>query len=415
MRALNALLYVDERPEPEDLRRALRIPALSPGWQASMRALLEASAAGASAAGNAGLVAPHATAGMGRLPRAAGGGEAGRDRRRRLPRARQPTTTRRSHAAAPGQFVTVRLQPPGASEPLVRSYSLSGPPGRCPVSHQREGRAARRSRSGRARRHRGRRPHRRRGTARPVRPRRGSVTVPPGRARQRGRRCDAGARDAARAQRHRDHARRLVGARCPQSGRTRLRRRGRPAPRVAPARPPARLLQRARSRRPARCGLRRGRPRHRRRDRRARRAGGVRLLPVRSHRVHGRRCDPVSLRSAWRPTTCTPSTSVPRPRSRPVSSRSPLDHHITPDGPTGTGARVSFVRSGLQVPWDDRFASLLDFAEACDVPVRWSCRTGVCHTCETGLLDGGVVYDPDPLEAPAVGNVLLCCSDPSVT
>ena len=73
---------------------------------------------------------------------------------------------------------------------------------------------------------------------------------------------------------------------------------------------------------------------------------------------------------------------------------------------------MSFVRSGLSVPWDDRFASLLDFAEACDVPVRWSCRTGVCHTCETGLLDGGVAYDPDPLEAPAVGNVLLCCSRP---
>ena len=72
----------------------------------------------------------------------------------------------------------------------------------------------------------------------------------------------------------------------------------------------------------------------------------------------------------------------------------------------------SFVRSGLRVRWDDRFASILEFAEACDVPVRWSCRTGVCHTCETGLLDGGVAYDPDPLEAPAVGNVLLCCSRP---
>ncbi len=28
--------------------------------------------------------------------------------------------------------------------------------------------------------------------------------------------------------------------------------------------------------------------------------------------------------------------------------------------------------------------SLLELAEACDVPVRWSCRAGVCHNCEVG-------------------------------
>src|SRR4051812_7063823 len=58
VRSLNALLYVDPSPDPEDLRRALRIRALSPGWQASMRALLDATASGAPAGGNAGLVAP---------------------------------------------------------------------------------------------------------------------------------------------------------------------------------------------------------------------------------------------------------------------------------------------------------------------------------------------------------------------
>ena len=58
------------------------------------------------------------------------------------------------------------------------------------------------------------------------------------------------------------------------------------------------------------------------------------------------------------------------------------------------------------------FASILELAEACDVPVRWSCRTGVCHTCETGLLDGTVDYSPEPLEAPADGNLLVCCSRP---
>ncbi len=74
---------------------------------------------------------------------------------------------------------------------------------------------------------------------------------------------------------------------------------------------------------------------------------------------------------------------------------------------------VSFVRTGLNVRWDDRYASILELAEACDVPVRWSCRTGVCHTCETGLLEGEVRYAPGPLEPPAAGNLLVCCAQPS--
>jgi ferredoxin len=51
-------------------------------------------------------------------------------------------------------------------------------------------------------------------------------------------------------------------------------------------------------------------------------------------------------------------------------------------------------------------------AEACDVPVRWSCRTGVCHNCETALIGGDVSYRPDPVEPPADGNALICCSRP---
>jgi ferredoxin len=56
--------------------------------------------------------------------------------------------------------------------------------------------------------------------------------------------------------------------------------------------------------------------------------------------------------------------------------------------------------------------SLLELAEACDVPVRWSCRTGVCHTCEVALIAGGVSYHPDPLELPAIGSLLTCCAQP---
>src|SRR6202451_1137777 len=84
-----------------------------------------------------------------------------------------------------------------------------------------------------------------------------------------------------------------------------------------------------------------------------------------------------------------------------------------PQGPPGSGPPVSFARSGITVAWDRRFASLLELAEACDVPVRWSCRTGVCHTCMTCLIDGSITYNPEPLERPAPANVLVCCSQPS--
>jgi ferredoxin-NADP reductase len=83
-----------------------------------------------------------------------------------------------------------------------------------------------------------------------------------------------------------------------------------------------------------------------------------------------------------------------------------------PAGPPGNGPGIAFARSGLTVPWDRGYASLLELAEACDVPVRWSCRTGVCHTCETGLLSGDVNYTPDPVEPPAGGSTLICCSQP---
>ena len=84
-----------------------------------------------------------------------------------------------------------------------------------------------------------------------------------------------------------------------------------------------------------------------------------------------------------------------------------------PAGEPGSGPQIAFARSGLDVRWDPSYASLLELAEACDVPVRWSCRTGVCHSCESGLMAGSVSYAPDPVDDPADGNVLICCSQPS--
>jgi len=91
-----------------------------------------------------------------------------------------------------------------------------------------------------------------------------------------------------------------------------------------------------------------------------------------------------------------------------------VDHapHL-PQGPPGSGPAVSFTRSGITAAWDRKFGSLLELAETCEVPVRWSCRTGVCHTCMTGLIGGSITYNPEPLERPAPGNVLVCCSQPN--
>jgi ferredoxin-NADP reductase/MOSC domain-containing protein YiiM len=84
-----------------------------------------------------------------------------------------------------------------------------------------------------------------------------------------------------------------------------------------------------------------------------------------------------------------------------------------PEHDADTGPLVSFTRSGIAAHWNpSAYGSVLELAEACDVPVRWSCRTGVCHNCETGLVSGEVVYAPEPLDRPAEGNLLVCCARP---
>jgi ferredoxin-NADP reductase/MOSC domain-containing protein YiiM len=100
------------------------------------------------------------------------------------------------------------------------------------------------------------------------------------------------------------------------------------------------------------------------------------------------------------------------PSITPGNAAAPPRPPNLPAGLPATGALVSFARTGVNVRWDPTFHSLLELAEACDVAVRWSCRTGVCHTCKTGLVEGTVDYQPDPIDAPADGNVLICCSQP---
>ncbi len=103
----------------------------------------------------------------------------------------------------------------------------------------------------------------------------------------------------------------------------------------------------------------------------------------------------------------------PAPSLTPGIAQTPARTPHLPAGRPGEGPTIEFARSSLAVPWSEGYGSLLEFAEACDVPVRWSCRTGVCHTCETTLIAGELAYNPDPVEPPADGSALICCSRPS--
>ena len=126
-------------------------------------------------------------------------------------------------------------------------------------------------------------------------------------------------------------------------------------------------------------------------------------LRLRTRRVHGRDHRGAG-RGGHRP--------LPHPHRALRPRAEPDPRHRRRPGPPGAGPTVSFARSDLAIPWSDSYTSLLELAEACDVPVRWSCRTGVCHTCETTLIAGAVGYRPDPVEPAAQGSAFLCCAQP---
>jgi ferredoxin-NADP reductase/MOSC domain-containing protein YiiM len=83
-----------------------------------------------------------------------------------------------------------------------------------------------------------------------------------------------------------------------------------------------------------------------------------------------------------------------------------------PPGTPGNGPSITFSRSGLTVNWSQGYGSILDLAEACDVPTRFACRSGVCHTCVTGVVAGATTYVQSPLELPEHGTVLICSAAP---
>ena len=399
---IDALLYLPGHPR-QQLLRALRIPALSPGWQSSFQALLDGGPGG----GNAGLAVaspPPAWQGFRRLTvegidresdsvvsirLADPGGEA-------LPPPR------------PGQYLTVRVQPDPGQRSLLRNYSLSGSPAagsyRITVKHERDG-----ATSGYLHR------HLHTGDTLEIAAPRGTFILDEGRSPVLLITAGIGATPAL-AMLHtlaEEHSEREVwwlhGARS-----------GRDHSFAAEARSLVASLPNARSyvwySRPGPADVE-GRDY----DFAGRLSAPslAELDPPRDAEAY--LCGLAAFMeeiSAGLVAIGVPASHIhsepfgPAAGLTPGIAASPTRTPHAPPGEPANGPIVEFARSNLAIPWSDDYASLLELAEACDVPVRWSCRTGVCHTCETTLVAGSVEYAPDPVEPPAVGSTLICCARP---
>ncbi len=415
---IDALLYLPGHPRHQ-VARALRIPALSPGWQASFRALLDQSDAGAGPGAGPGPGAGLGNAGLGN----AGLVEASPPpawpgfRPLVVTRIEEESRTVRSlwladpdgtpvPAARPGQFLTLRLRPDPAGPPVVRSYSLSGRPGgnAYRISVKREPHGAG---SGYL--------HTRVqvGETIEVAAPRGTFTLRSGTGPVLLISAGVGATPvmamleelaAERSDREiwwlygaRDRAEHPFAAESAHLLAELLHAHryvcySRPGPTDGDFDAGSRLSADAL----AALNL----PR----DAEAYLCGPAAFLRDMSAALVAMGYAPAAVRT---------EIFGSEPASTPgIAAGAPARAPHPPAGPAGDGPAVAFARSGLTVPWQRDFASLLDFAEACDVPTRWSCRTGVCHSCETGLLSGEVEYAPEPVDPPASGNALICCSRP---
>jgi ferredoxin-NADP reductase/MOSC domain-containing protein YiiM/ferredoxin len=399
---VDALLYLPGHPR-QQLLRALRIPALSPGWQGSFRDLLE----GAPGGGNAGLVTaspPPAWPGFRRLTITALARESDSMASIRL----EAPDGSPLPAARPGQYLTLRLRPDGDARSVLRNYSLSGPPGagyyRITVKREPQGIASGYLHSRLAV-----------GDQLDIAAPRGTFILDATPAPVLLISAGVGATPvlAMLNALANEHSNReiwwLHGARS-----------GREHAFAAEARDRLASLPNVRSRiyysRPAQNDLQ---------GRDYDSAGHLsasllaELEPPRDAEAYV--CGPAGFMADISAGLAAFGLAASHIHTEPFGPAPGLTPGIAatsarpphpPAGQPGTGPTIEFARSGLAIPWSDDYASLLELAEACDVPVRWSCRTGVCHNCESTLIAGTVGYDPDPIEPPAEGSVLICCSQP---
>jgi ferredoxin-NADP reductase/MOSC domain-containing protein YiiM len=399
---VDGLLYLPGHTR-QQLLRALRVPALSPGWQASFRALLDEGEGG----GNAGLAVtspPPAWAGFRRLTVTAITPESDSIVSIRL----EDPDGAPVAAPRPGQYLTLRVRPDEDARPLLRNYSLSGPPDggfyRITVKREDDGAASGYLHTRLAV-----------GDALDVAAPRGTFLLDRSQAPVLLISAGIGATpvlamlQALAEERSERQIWWLHGARS-----------GREHPFAAEARA---FLARLPS---ATAHVLYSRPgpddvAGRDYERAGRLSASVlaELDPPADAEAYV--CGPLAFMdemSAGLAATGLDASRIhtepfgPAPGMTPGIAATPARRPHPPAGEAGDGPTIEFARSGLAIPWSSDYTSLLELAEACDVPVRWSCRTGVCHSCETTLVAGDLAYSPDPVEPPAEGSALICCSQP---
>ena len=404
---INALLYSPNHAR-DRLERALRIEALSPGWRSSFAALLESHTT-AAGSGNAGLAPTGAAhpAAPGFRPLAVTAID--QESADVLSLTMQSPNRQLLPTALPGQYVVLRLRPTASGPPLVRSYSLSASPStehyRISVKLEPNGAAGTYLRE-----------HVRVGDALDASSPRGSFILQPGEQPVVLLSAGIGATPVLAML----HA--LAAA---SSTRQVLWLHGARDRQHHPFAAEVRRLMLALTH--GRCFVCYSRPGPRDRMGEDFDATGhlsrsvfddVRVPPESDVYL----CGPTRFMAAMKEALATVGVAPERihveifngsesmtPGVVGAATRAP---HLPKDD-ANTGPLVSFARSGIAAHWKaSAYRSILEVAEACDVPVRWSCRTGVCHSCESGLISGSVTYQPDPLDPPADGNLLTCCSRP---
>jgi ferredoxin-NADP reductase/MOSC domain-containing protein YiiM len=123
---IDALLYLPGHSR-ELLERSLRIPALSPGWKDSFKALLEQETNQA-ATGNAGLTGPAAPPPAWQGFRSLRVARVERESTSVISLSFESADENPLPAPLPGQFLVLKFRPAPDAAPISRSYSMSGAP-----------------------------------------------------------------------------------------------------------------------------------------------------------------------------------------------------------------------------------------------------------------------------------------------
>mgnify|MGYP002778613107 CR=1 FL=1 len=75
-------------------------------------------------------------------------------------------------------------------------------------------------------------------------------------------------------------------------------------------------------------------------------------------------------------------------------------------------AEIVFAKSGKTLTWREGEGTILEFAEANNLDPAYSCRAGICGTCQCKIQAGEVTYQEPPTAEIDRGAVLICISKP---